>query len=349
MCLCRLYFIAGTTHEGNTVRIHLVLLVSMMLPIGSAAQEEPKPTPPSMLLKMPGRSYRGELPVLTASETALAKSLRDDVLWLATQIGERNVQRYEDLLKAAWYIEQSFADCGYRTERHKHHVRGRECCNVIAERPGQTQPKEIIVIGAHYDSIVGSPGANDNASGVAGLLALARFFAEKSTARTLRFVAFTNEEPPYFQTDQMGSRVYARRCKPSGDNIVGMICLETIGCFSDEENSQKYPLPFSLFYPTTGNFIAFVANAKSAPLAKQVVGSFRRHAKFPFRGLCPARICHRGWMVGSLVVLARGLRSIDGYRHGPVSLRVLSHAPRHTGTTRLRAYGTRRDGATQRG
>jgi len=237
------------------VLIRLLLLVAMMVPISAAAQA-PKATHPPMLLKMPGKSYRGKLPKLTADETALAKSLGDDVLWLATQIGERNAQRYEELTKAAWYIERSFADCGYKVERDKYHVRGRECWNVIAERPGQARPEEIIVVGAHYDSIVGSPGANDNASGVAGLLALARCFAKTSAARTLRFVAFTNEEPPYFQTDRMGSRVHAKRCNQSGDNIVGMVCLETIGYFSDEEDSQKYPLPFSLFYPSTGNGVS---------------------------------------------------------------------------------------------
>ncbi len=275
--------------------LRFLLLVSMIPPIGSAAQE-PKAAQPPMLLKMPGESYSGELPELTAGQSALAKSLRDDVLWLATQIGERNVQQYEGLSKAAWYIERSFADCGYTVERDKYHVRGRECWNVIAERPGRTHPEEILVIGAHYDSVMGSPGANDNASGVAGVLALARFFQKKPAARTLRFVAFTNEEPPHFQTDRMGSRVYARRCRKVSDNVVGMICLETIGCFSDEEDSQKYPLPFSLYYPSTGNFIAFVANVESGPLAEQVVGSFRRHAKFPSEGCAlPEYVAGVGW------------------------------------------------------
>jgi hypothetical protein len=262
----------------------------------SAVAQKPKATQPTMVLKMPGKSYGGELPELTAEETALAKALRDDVLRLATDIGERNVHEYANLVKAAQYIEQSFANCGYTVEKHGYQVRGRECWSLVAERKGKTLPKEIIVVGAHYDSVVGSPGANDNVSGVAGVLALARSFSRRPTARTLRFVAFTNEEPPYFQTDLMGSRVYARHCKKAGDEIVGMLCLETIGYYSDEEDSQKYPLPFSLFYPSTCNFIGFVANTDSAPLVKNVVESFRRHAKFPSEGCAlPQYITGVGW------------------------------------------------------
>lgn len=277
------------------MRITIPILLLVMLPIGSTAQEL-QVTPPAMVLKMPGKSYRGELPELTAEETALAKTLRHDVVRLATEMGERNVHEYANLVKAAQYIEQSFANCGYAVNKHGYQVRGRECWNVVAERKGQTRPNEIIVIGAHYDSVVGSPGANDNVSGVAGVLALARSFARKRTARTLRFVAFTNEEPPYFHTDLMGSRVYARQCKKAGDNIVGMLCLETIGYFSDEEDSQHYPLPFNLFYPSTGNFIGFVANVDSAPLVKNVVESFRRHAKFPSEGCAlPEHVTGVGW------------------------------------------------------
>jgi hypothetical protein len=277
------------------VRINLLLLLVMTLPTSAVAQK-PEATQPTMVLKMPGKSYRGELPEFTAEETALARKLRDDVLWLATEIGERNVHKYENLVKAAQYIEQSFANCGYAVKRLGYQVRGRECWNLAAEHKGQTRPKEIVIVGAHYDSVVGSPGANDNVSGVAGVLALARSFSRKPTARTLRFVAFTNEEPPYFQTDLMGSRVYARHCKKSGDNIVGMLCLETIGYFSDEEGSQNYPLPFNLYYPSTGNFIGFVANVDSAPLVKNVVESFRRHAKFPSEGCAlPEHVTGVGW------------------------------------------------------
>ena len=110
-------------------------------------------------------------------------------------------------------------------------------------RSGGLYPPPIIIIGAHYDSVFGSPGANDNGTGVAAMLALARRFARAKPKQTLRFVAFVNEEPPYFLSGEMGSQVYARRCKERGDKISAMISLETIGYFSDAPGSQTYPSP----------------------------------------------------------------------------------------------------------
>jgi Zn-dependent M28 family amino/carboxypeptidase len=141
-----------------------------------------------------------------------------------------------------------------------------------------------MVIGAHYDSVQGSPGANDNASGVAAILALARAFARTTPTRTLRFVAFTNEEPPLFQTTHMGSRVYARRSRERGEKIVLMLSLETIGYYSDEPGSQHLLFPLNLIYPSTGNFIAFVSNVENGFLVRQLVGSFRQQAQFPSEG-----------------------------------------------------------------
>jgi Zn-dependent M28 family amino/carboxypeptidase len=162
-------------------------------------------------------------------------------------------------------------------------VQGRACHNIETEIRG-SRP-EIVVIGAHYDSVFGSPGANDNASGVAALLALARRFAGKPAAQTLRFVAFVNEEPPYFQTEQMGSFVYASRCKARGDRIFAMISLETIGYFSDKPGSQSYPSPgLGAFYPRTGNFIGFVGNFGSRALVRRAIGLFREQGKVPSEG-----------------------------------------------------------------
>src|SRR5262249_54340316 len=153
---------------------------------------------------------------------------------------------------------------------------------------------EIIVIGAHYDSVFGSPGANDNGSGAAAVMALAPLFAgcEKGQPapqgmadKTLRFVAFVNEEPPYFVSGEMGSLVYARRCKEHGDKISAMISLETIGYFSDAPKSQTYPSPgLGVFYPKVGNFIGFVSNVRSRALLRRVVMLFRKHAKIPSEG-----------------------------------------------------------------
>jgi Zn-dependent M28 family amino/carboxypeptidase len=172
---------------------------------------------------------------------------------------------------------------------------GQPCHNIEAEIPGNRP--EIIVIGAHYDSVFGSPGANDNGTGAAATLALARRFASAKPKHTLRFVAFVNEEPPYFLSGEMGSLVYARRCKERGDKISAMISLETIGYFSDAPDSQTYPSPgLGVFYPKVGNFIGFVSNVKSRALLRRVIKLFRRNAKIPSEGASlPAFIPGVSW------------------------------------------------------
>jgi Iap family predicted aminopeptidase len=153
-----------------------------------------------------------------------------------------------------------------------------------------------MVIGAHYDSPTDSPGANDNASGVAALLELARQFKTARPVRTVRFVAFVNEEPPFFQTDLMGSRVYAANARKRGEKIVAMLALETIGYYSDQAGSQHYPPPFNLFYPDTGNFIAFVGNIASRSLVHSSIKIFRESTRFPSEGLAaPGFIPGIGW------------------------------------------------------
>jgi len=205
------------------------------------------------------------------------------VQMLAGKIGERNMLHYAQLNAAADFIEDSFSRAGLHPRRDSYDVRGQGCHNIEAEIPG-TRP-DIVLIGAHYDSVLGSPGANDNGSGVAALLALARRFAGKPAQQTLRFVAFVNEEPPYFLSGQMGSFVYAGRCKARGDRISAMISLETIGYFSDAPQSQTYPAPgLGVFYPTVGNFIGFVGNVHSRALLRRSIALFRKHAKIPSEG-----------------------------------------------------------------
>ena len=177
-------------------------------------------------------------------------ALARDVRVIAHQIGDRNVFVYPRLVQAAAWIESSFTQAGYRVHRLGFEVRGTTCYNLEVEIPGRVRPEEIVVIGAHYDSVPGCPAANDNGSGVAALLALARAFAGAQPDRTMRFVAFVNEEPPFYRTSDMGSLVYARACRQRGDNVIAMLSLETIGYFRDEKGSQRYPPPFSLFYPS---------------------------------------------------------------------------------------------------
>lgn len=234
---------------------------------------------------MPGKSHRGPLPAADEQLVKLAADLRRDVSKLADEIGERNVlRRPQALRQAANWIEAELAQAGYRLARQSFPVADETCVNLEADLTGHRLPAEIVLVGAHYDSELGTPGANDNGTGVAALLALGRRLAQTPAARTLRFVAFVNEEPPFFQTEKMGSWQYARHCRRRGDNLVAMLSLETIGYYSDQPGSQKYPAPFSLLYPTTGNFIGFVANRQSASLLTRVIAEFRRVEPFPSEG-----------------------------------------------------------------
>jgi hypothetical protein len=254
-------------------------------------------------MRMPGKNVSKRGP-LSPDEVVLREELRANVQKLAGEIGERNMWHYPQLNAAADFIEESFSRAALRTRRDSYEMRGQLCHNIEAEIPGNRP--EIIVIGAHYDSVFGSPGANDNGSGVAAVLALAQRFAARETERspprrtpnkTLRFVAFVNEEPPYFLSGEMGSLVYARRCKQRGDKISAMISLETIGYFSDAPHSQTYPAPgLGVFYPRIGNFIGFVSNVQSRALLRRVIALFRKHAKIPSEGAAlPAFVPGVSW------------------------------------------------------
>jgi Zn-dependent M28 family amino/carboxypeptidase len=245
----------------------------------------------------PGRSYRGPLAPLTADEAALAKRLARHVERLAGEIGERNVWKHDALEAAASYIENELRDVGrYAVASQAFNVQGRTVRNVEGEIKGTSRPDEIVVVGAHYDSVSGCPGADDNASGVAGLIELARALAAARPARTVRFIGFVNEEPPFFQTSEMGSLRYAARARERGEHIAAMISVESIGFYADTPDSQRYPFPFNLFYPSTGDFIAFVANVGSRSLLHQSMRSFRSHARLPSEGAAaPASIEGIGW------------------------------------------------------
>jgi len=137
--------------------------------------------------------------------------------------------------------------------------------------------------------VPGSPGANDNGSAVVANLALARAFAHVVTERTVRFVFFVNEEMPYYMTDAMGSLRYAQQCRANGDNVVGMLSLETMGCYLDEPSTQRYPIAWLRhLYPTTGNFVAVVGNVRSRRFAHRIIGGLRR-VQFPSEGMAAPR------------------------------------------------------------
>jgi len=210
-----------------------------------------------------------------------ADQLRKHVHHLAETIGERNVLRPAALHAAEDYIKQFWSEQGYAVIPQDYITRGVRSANLEITRRGSTRPDEIILLGAHYDSVKGGPGANDNGSGIAALLELARLFAAMAPARTLRFVAFTNEEPPFFLVGKPGSMLYAREARRRGDNIRLMISLETIGCYSDKPGSQAYPPLFRHFFPDRGNFIAFVSNFRSRRAMRKLARAYRESTDFP--------------------------------------------------------------------
>lgn len=236
---------------------------------------------------MPGTSYTGPVPELTASQAELRDQLYRHVEFLAEQIGERNVDTMGSLESTRDYIRDEFRSMGYSPHvlEYAEDTQRGPFYNVEVEIYGTVRPDEILIIGAHYDTVWLSPGADDNASGVAAVLEIARAFAGRRFERTVRFVAFANEEFPYYGTDKMGSLVYARRAAERDENIVGMFSLEMLGYYDDTPGSQAFPGILSRFYPDTADFIAFVANIHSRGLLNETIGSFRRQAEFPSQGL----------------------------------------------------------------
>ncbi|HEU4887324.1 MAG TPA: M28 family peptidase, partial [Thermoanaerobaculia bacterium] len=181
---------------------------------------------------------RPTLAPAAAASGPLVEELRKDVAALC-ELGERSTFIPENLKAAAALLDRELTAAGYRVERHTYRVErdGMDVDNLIVEIRGSVRPKEIVVIGAHYDSVTGTEGADDNASGAAVLLALARRFARAKPERTLRFVAFVNEEPPHFQTRDMGSWQYAKRCHDRGEHLAAMLSLESLGYYDDAPGS----------------------------------------------------------------------------------------------------------------
>src|SRR5215467_928266 len=225
-------------------------------------------------LGMPGRSYDGPLPRATGEEEDLAARLKRHVVAVAS--APHNIRHADNLEKAVRYIEDALASEGYRVVPQPYDVTEWTVRNLeVAIEPENASPTKTIVIGAHYDSYLDAPGANDNGSGVAALLELARLLKDLRPRRTRLLLAFfVNEEPPYFQTDDMGSLRYAQMLAERKEPVSAMISLETIGYFSDAPGSQQYPQPFSAVFSNRGNFVAFVGMPGSRRLVADVMKSF---------------------------------------------------------------------------
>lgn len=251
----------------------------------------------SHLVAMPGQTLRGAPPPADDARRARMTELRRVVDQLATSIGERNVHRAPAALAqtSAW-LHGELTALGYRVDALAWDEGGVRVENLTVERQGSTWPTQVIVVGAHYDSAPGTPGADDNASGVASLLWLARSWATKTPARTVRFVFFTNEEPPWFGSEHMGSAHAAAEAGQHHDDIRAMLSLETMAYASAEPASQHSPWPLSQVTPSTGDFIAFVSDSSSRALTERCVARFRAEGVAPAEGVAaPAFIQGIDW------------------------------------------------------
>ncbi len=248
-------------------------------------------------LQMPGERYRGALPPEQGDLVRLRRELTRDLEHLAGEIGPRCVEHYAAYQRARTWIGERLRAAGWDPTEQVYASRGgRAVANIIAERRGRVAPERILIVGAHYDTIEVSPGANDNGTGVVALLALARRLPVDPPV-TLRLVAYANEEPPAFQTEDMGSLVHARSCRVAGEEVVGVLVLETLGCFSQRRGSQRFPVPaLRHVYGDRGDFVAFVGTTASGSFLRRCVERFRAHARIPGEGAClPAVLPGAGW------------------------------------------------------
>ena len=235
-------------------------------------------------------------PSPTNSSSAISQQLKAHVYRLASEIGERNVFHPQALHAAEDYIRHSWQQQGYEVAAQEYRVNEVRSANLEVSLRGAQRPEQIILLGAHYDSVQGSPGANDNASGVAALLELSRLFRDQAPACSLRFVAFVNEEPPFFCSGQQGSWRYAKAARRRGDDIRLMLSLETMGYYRDEPGSQRYPPLFRFFFPDRANFIALVANFRTRSLLRRLVKAFKTATDFPVQQVATfAAIPGVGW------------------------------------------------------
>jgi acetylornithine deacetylase/succinyl-diaminopimelate desuccinylase-like protein len=192
---------------------------------------------------MPGSSRRGPLPALREDERQAATELRRHVSALSVDIGQRRVGVEATLARAERYLQGELSAISVGRLRRESIPGAGDAANLVLDLPG-SQASPIVLIGAHYDSAPGgTSGANDNASGSAAALVLARRLAHEPHRLPLRFVLFANEEMPHFRTETMGSLVHARSCRQRGEQLRAMFSLETMGYFSDAPDSQRYPEP----------------------------------------------------------------------------------------------------------
>lgn len=241
-------------------------------------------------LVWPLQPYRSRLPALSDDEADLSRRLQGHVTAIASS--PHNIDHYPALEAAACYIERQLTEMGYEPTLQAYDTAGWPVRNIAItiEPPGGEVPPPALrpptyLIGAHYDSPGNSPGANDNATGVAALIEIARALARHPPhICRLHVVFFVNEEAPWGKTERMGSLVHARSLVAVGERLDGMIALETLGYFSDDPGTQKFPFPFGLVYPDVGNFVAFVGLPRARSLVRRALRAFRAETRFPSIG-----------------------------------------------------------------
>jgi len=209
----------------------------------------------------------------------IRQHLEEHLRFLSVTLGDRSIYRPKNLKAAADYVFQNFAAMGYAPRRQTFIYLGEEVGNIIA---GDENPDGYYILGAHYDTVAGTPGADDNASGMAVLLEVARLARNLARPKPWAFIGFTCEEPPAFFTPSMGSRVYAKQARKQQAKILGMLCLEMVGYYSQLPGSQSLPLPLRLMgYPTTGNFIGLVSDRRSRPLMVRLEAAIKAGGVLP--------------------------------------------------------------------
>lgn len=246
---------------------------------------------------MPSPGLEEDKEINSIEIVELRERLKVHVINLSKYKKGRNYIVDDNLTPARDYIAKQFSNIGLIANYHKYELYGDEYSNIIIDIPSNNKSSAILIVGAHYDSVENSPGANDNASGVAALIELGRYLSNVPlTNYKVRLVAFANEEPPYFQTEEMGSLVYAKSILGSEESVLGMISLETLGYYTNEKGSQKYPELFDLLYPDTGNFISFIGNFQSRELVASSISIFRKNSSVPSEGIAsPAFVPGVGW------------------------------------------------------
>lgn len=219
------------------------------------------------------------------------RALHDTVEFLTTLQPPRNEQFPQSLDTAAGYIGEQFQHFGLSATMQEFAVDGTIYRNVIGVCGADKADR--IIVGAHYDVCGDQPGADDNASAVAGLLEIARLISQCEAEASCRvdFVAYSLEEPPFFATEHMGSYIHAQSLHKQGISVRGMLCLEMIGYYTSLPNSQKYPLGvMGAFYPSEGDFIAVVGNVGSSQLVNELATHFRQTSLKVERLIAPALV-----------------------------------------------------------